>query len=124
MNELLLNIISVVVTSILIPVIVFLGNKLSAYLKNKIENEKLQKYVDQATNAVVLAVTSTAQTYVDALKKAGEFNEDTQKLAFNKAKDQALKLITVEGQKAIETLYGDFDEWLTAFIEATVKEIK
>lgn len=124
MNELLLNIISVVVTSILIPVIIFLGNKLSAYLKTKTENEKIQKYVDQAVNAVVLAVTSTAQTYVDALKKAGEFNEDAQKLAFNKAKDQALKLITVEGQKAIEALYGDFDEWLTAFIEATVKEIK
>ena len=124
MNELLLEIIYVVVTSILIPLIIYFGNKLTTYLKTKIENEKIKNYVEQATNAVVLAVTSTAQTYVDALKKAGEFTEDTHKLAFNKAKDQALKLITIEAQKAIEAVYGDFNDWLNALIETKVKEIK
>lgn len=124
MNDILMDIFYVVVTSIIIPLIIFGGKKLNEFLNTKIKNETLQKHVDQATNAVVLAVTSTMQTYVDALKKAGEFTEDAQKLAFNKAKDQALKLITVEGQKAIEAIYGDFNEWLTALIETKVNETK
>lgn len=124
MNEILLNIISVVVTSILIPLITYLGIRLSAYLKTKIENEKQHKYIDAAIDVVTIAVTTVMQTYVDNLKKNGSFTKEAQIEAFTKAKDAALKLITAEAKNAITAVYGDFDAWLDALIETKVKEIK
>lgn len=124
MNDLLLNIISVVVTSIIIPLITFLGIKLNNYLKTKVQNETLQKYLDAATKAVTLAVTTTTQTYVDNLKKSGNFTAEAQQEAFKRAKEKALTLITQDAKNALETLYGDFNEWLTLQIETTVKDIK
>lgn len=124
MNDILLNIISVVVTSIVIPLITYGGIKLNTYLKNKIENDKLEKYATQATDAVVLAVTSTMQTYVDSLKANGEFTQEAQKTAFERAKAVALSLITQEAQNALKTIYGDFNGWLNCQIETKVKEIK
>lgn len=124
MSEIIINIISVVVTSILIPLITYFGIKLNNFLKSKIENEKLKTYIDNGTEAVTLAVASIMQTYVDDIKKRGEFNKAAQKEAFNKAKDKALTLITQESKNALETIYGDFNEWLKAQIESKVKELK
>lgn len=124
MNDIVLNIISVVVTSVIIPLITYLGLKLSTYLKTKINNEKAKNYIEQATNAVTMAVTKTMQTYVDSLKASGNFNEEAQKAAYEKAKAQALALITKDAKNAVATLYGDFNEWLNAQIETQVKEIK
>lgn len=124
MNETLLNIISVLVTSVILPLIIYYGNKLKEFLKTKTSNEKLKLYLDQATNAVTLAVASTAQTYVDTLKKSGDFTQEAHKVAFDMAKEQALKLIKEDAKNAIEAIYGDFNEWLTALIETKVKEIK
>ena len=124
MNELLLNILSVVVTTIIIPLITFLGIKLNTYLKSKVQNEKMQNYLDAATKAVTLAVTTTMQTYVDNLKKSGNFTAEAQQEAFKRAKEKALTLITQDAKNALETLYGDFNEWLTLQIETTVKDIK
>lgn len=124
MNELLLNILSVVVTTIIIPLITFLGIKLNNFLKTKVQNEKMQKYLDAATKAVTLAVTTTTQTYVDNLKKSGNFTAEAQQEAFKRAKEKALTLITQDAKNALEALYGDFNEWLTLQIETTVKDLK
>lgn len=124
MNEILLNIISAVATFVITPLIAYLGIKLSNYLKTKTNNEKLQKYIDSATTAVTIAVSSIMQTYVDTLKKNGNFTEEAQKEAFENAKNKALTLITQDAKNAIATNYGDFDEWLNDLIETKVKEIK
>lgn len=124
MNELLLNILSVVITSIVMPLIIYLGKKLSAYLKTKTDNEKAQKLITDATNSVTLAVASTLQTYVDTLKKNGEFTKKAQNEAFKRAKETALKLIKDEAKNAITANFGDFNTWLVALIETKVKELK
>lgn len=124
MNEMLLNIISVVVTSILIPLITYLGLKLNTYLQTKIKNNEVSKSVDLATKAVTLAVSSIMQTYVDDLKKNNEFTPEAQKQAFLAAKEKALKLINEETKNAIGTVFGGFNEWLEAEIENKVKELK
>lgn len=124
MNEILLNIISVIVTCIVIPLISFLGVKLNTYLKSKIESEKLNKLLENAIDAVTLAVTTVMQTYVDSLKKSGNFTQEAQKEAFLRAKEAALKLITDEAKNAITANFGDFNTWLEALIETKVKELK
>lgn len=92
----------------------------TAEKSEKIENEKVRGYVNDAVKAVMTAVTSTFQTYVDSLKKQGKFDEKAQKIAFNTARDTALLLLTQDMRDAVTTLYGDFDTWLSKTIEQLV----
>jgi len=127
MKEILTTLVQVVV----IPAIPVLVAYLVKYLKakaeqttTKINNELIRTYLQEATDAVLQAVTYTAQTYVDTLKKQGKFDKEAQKTAFNTAKDIALKLLTDEAKQMIEDLYGDLMLWLETKIEQTVKEQK
>lgn len=127
MKEILTTLVQVVV----IPAIPVLVTYLVKYLKakaeqttTKINNELVRTYLQEATDAVLQAVTYTAQTYVDTLKKQGKFDKEAQKIAFNTAKDIALKLLTDEAKQMIEDLYGDLMLWLETKIEQTVNEQK
>ena len=127
MKEILTTLVQVVV----IPAIPILVTYLVKYLKakaeqttTKINNELIRTYIQEATDAVLQAVTYTAQTYVDSLKKQGKFDEEAQKIAFNTAKNIALQLLTTEAKQMIEDLYGDLMLWLETKIEQTVKEQK
>lgn len=124
MNEILINIISVIVTAVIIPVITLVGGKLVSWLNAKINNEKANAMLTAATNAVVNAVRSVLQTYVDTLKANGKFDESSQKIALIKAKKLALESMNEEVQKYIGTTYGNIDTWITTMIEATLNAIK
>lgn len=127
MKEILTTLIQVVV----IPAIPVLVTYLVKYLKakadqttTKIDNELIRTYIQEATDAVLQAVTYTTQTYVDSLKKQGKFDKEAQQTAFNTAKNIALQLLTAEAKQMIEDLYGDLMLWLETKIEQTVKEQK
>ena len=127
MKEILTTLVQVVV----IPAIPVLVTYLVKYLKakteqttTKINNELVRTYLQEATDAVLQAVTYTAQTYVDTLKKQGKFDKEAQQKAFNTAKNIALQLLTTEAKQMIEDLYGDLMLWLETKIEQTVKEQK
>lgn len=124
MNEILLNVLSVVVTAIVIPLITFLGYKLTQFLNSKIDDEKTKKLLNQANEIVLNAVRSVFQTYVEALKKEGSFNKDAQIVALNKAKDIALTQMTDEVKNYLVTTYGSLDSWLDTNIEATINILK
>lgn len=124
MNEMLINIISVLVTAVVIPVISLLGAKLMSWLSTKIKNEKANKMIKTATEIVVSAVKTVFQTYVDALKKEGKFDKESQILALTKAKDIALSQMTEDVKEFIQTNYGELDLWLTIQIEATINTLK
>ncbi len=124
MNDIILNIISVVVTAIIIPLITMLGGKLISWINSKIKNEKAAGLLTQATEAVINAVRSVFQTYVEQLKKAGTFDEQKQKTALLKAKDLALSQMTAEVKNYIQYNYGDLQQWLTTSIEATINKLK
>ncbi|MGI6497985.1 MAG: hypothetical protein ACOX0U_04070 [Oscillospiraceae bacterium] len=116
---------------VIIPAIPVLVTYLVKFLKAKadqatvkIDNELIKIYLNEATDAVLQAVTYTAQTYVDSLKKQGKFDKEAQEQAFNTAKDVALKLLTEEAKRMITDLYGDLTVWLDTKIEQTVNEQK
>ena len=127
MKELLITLIQVVI----IPAIPVLVTYLVKFLKakaeqttTKIDNETVRTYLQEATDAVLQAVTYTTQTYVESLKKQGKFDKDAQTQAFNTAKSVALKLLTEEAKQMITDLYGDLTVWLDTKIEQTVNEQK
>ena len=124
MNEILLNVLSIIVTAVIIPVISFLGFKLSSFLSEKIKDEKAAAFLKRACEIVLNAVRSVFQTYVESLKNSGNFNQDAQAIAFNKAKAIILNQMTQELKTFIVTNYGDLDEWIRNQIEASINLLK
>lgn len=113
MDNLLLKIITVIVTAIILPLISFLGIRLTTFLNNKIKDEKGRALLTKAIDIVTNAVRSVFQTYVEALKNEGKFDKESQSIALNKAKE----IITIEFSEDIKTFisdnYGDLTEWIT-----------
>ena len=124
MNEILLNVLSIIVTAVIIPVISFLGFKLSSFLSERIKDEKAAAFLKRACEIVLNAVRSVFQTYVESLKNSGNFNQDAQAIAFNKAKAIILNQMTQELKTFIITNYGDLDEWIKNQIEASINLLK
>lgn len=124
MNDVLLNILSVVVTAVILPLISYAGTRLISYLNSKIKDENARIHLTTATDIVVNAVRSVFQTYVDSLKASGNFDKEAQLTALTKAKDIALEQMTDEVKNFITKNYGSVDAWLTTNIESTINLIK
>lgn len=124
MNKILINIISVVVTSIVLPLLSIAGAKLVQLINSKINNNKAANFLSTATTIIINAVRSVFQTYVEALKKEDKFDEASQKLALLKARDIALNQMTDDVKNYITSTYGDLDTWINTNIEATINILK
>ena len=101
------------------------------YLRRKSEqiiaqtdNMTIKAFLVEATDAVSTAVTYTSQTFVDALKKEGNFNKDKQQEALKKSLDKAISLLSESAKNALTDIYGDLEAYLTSKIEAEVRSQK
>ena len=124
MNDILINVISAVVTTVLLPLITWAGTKLIQYIGTKVKNEKAAAFLTTATTIVLNAVRSVFQTYVESLKASGSFNAEAQKTALSKAKDIALSQLGDDVKEYISSIYGNLDGWLTNQIESTINLLK
>lgn len=124
MNQILLNILAAVTTCIILPLISFLGIKLSQWLSTKIKDEKAKALFTKATEIVANAVRTTFQTYVESLKNSGSFGKDEQLIALNKAKDIITSELTEELKTFISENYGDLQAWISNQIEASIYKLK
>lgn len=124
MNEIILNIISVVVTAVILPLISYAGARLIAWLNAKIKDENAKQQLTVATDIVMNAVRSVFQTYVETLKKNGTFDKESQKVALIKAKDDVLAQMSDEIKDYITKNYGDLETWITTQIESTINILK
>ena len=123
-ENIILTVISTVVTAVIIPLITMAGNKLIAWLGAKTHNEKAATYMATATTIVLNAVKTILQTYVDSLKKSGSFNAEAQQEAKKRCREIVLTQITPEVKEYIQSTFGNFDSWLDTQIEANVKNLK
>lgn len=101
------------------------------YLRRKSEqiiaqtdNMTIKAFLVEATDAVSTAVTYTSQTFVDALKKEGQFDKDRQQEALKKSLDKAISLLSESAKNALTDIYGDLEAYLTSKIEAEVRSQK
>lgn len=124
MNEIILNIISVAVTAVVVPLISLLGTKLIQWLSAKVKDEKAASLLSRAAQIVTDAVKSVFQSYVDSLKKSGSFDSEAQKKALESAKDIVKSQLAGELADYIEKSYGDLDVWVTTQIESTIDTLK
>lgn len=124
MNDILINVISAVVTTVLLPLITWAGTKLIQYIGTKVKNEKAAALLTTATTIVLNAVRSVFQTYVESLKASGKFDSAAQVEALKKAKDIALSQLGDDVKEYVTSTYGNLDGWLTNQIESTINLLK
>lgn len=106
-----------VVLTVVVPVV-------AVYLRQLIMTKINGTKYERAVEAVLDAVEYVQQTFVDSLKKSGNFDTEAQQLAFERAKDAAIERMDEGTKKLIDKLYGGLDAWLKVQIEASVRGIK
>ena len=124
MDDIFINILSCIVTVIILPLITLLGSKLIKWISKKIDDENVEKNLIKATNIILDAVKYVLQTYVDNLKKEGKFTKDAQLIAFNKAKEIVLSQFNEEIKNYLKDNFGDIDSWIDVQIEASINNLK
>lgn len=95
------------------------------YLINKfIKNDEARKIAISLNSLVQNSVLEVYQTFVEALKKDGMFNSESQKQAL----DKALELIKANMPNNIktwlETNYSDIEAYLKSLIESQIGLLK
>lgn len=127
MKEILLNVVLAVIAAA-VPVLTAHAISYIKKAKDKAiastESTKVQGYITEISEAVASAVAATSQTYVDALKKAGEFNKEAQDKAANKALSACLASISPAAIDYIKGAYKDLSAYLATKIEAEVRKQK
>ena len=73
---------------------------------------------------IAKCVSATNQTYVDALKKAGSFDAEAQKHAFEMTLNAVMNVLGKDAIEYLTAIYGDLTGYLTTLIEAEVKAQK
>ena len=97
----------------------------ATYLVNKyVKDNKLKILLSSLNTLVQNSVLEVYQTYVEALKKAGSFDAEAQKLAL----ERCLALIKANMPKELETWlksnYSDIESYLKSLIEAQIGLLK
>lgn len=98
--------------------------KITDQLAAQTENETIDRILAEIADMVRDAVAATSQTYVDALKAAGNFGEEAQRQALRLALAACLGSLSQSAKDFIQENFGDAETYLTGRIEAEVKRQK
>lgn len=102
-------------------IIVFVIPYLASLAKEKLHNDKVNKYIDKAQDVIIQCVDYVNQTYVDALKKEGKFDKNAQETAFYNCKERVMYLLNENTKQAIIEVFGDLEFWADSMIETAVR---
>ena len=115
----------------IVPLLAVLTGYLVQWIKAKTveateKNQKdvFDKYITMLGETIAKCVSATNQTYVDALKKAGSFDAEAQKHAFEMTLSAVMNVLGKDAIEYLTAIYGDLTNYLTTLIEAEVKAQK
>ena len=92
----------------------------SAEITEKTDNAIIDKYTVMLADTISACVLATNQTYVEALKKQGNFDSEAQKIAFNMTLDAVMNILSDDAKKYLTEAFGDLNAYITSQIEASV----
>ncbi len=124
MNEILINILSVIIIAVVLPLISLDGTQLIKLINSKIKNDTTVKLLTEATTVVTNAVRCVFQTYVESLKSEGKFDEQSQEIAIKKAGDITLSQLSEDAKEYIKNNFGNINDWVNTQIEASINILK
>ena len=96
----------------------------SAETAARTENELAQKYIKMIEKTITDVIIATNQTYTNSLKEQGKFDEEAQKIAFQKSFDAIMAILSDDAKEYIISTTGDINIYLTQMIEAEVNKNK
>lgn len=96
----------------------------TAEATEKNQKDVFDKYIAMLGETIAKCVSATNQTYVDALKKAGSFDAEAQKHAFEMTLTAVMNVLGKDAIEYLTAIYGDLTGYLTTLIEAEVKAQK
>lgn len=108
--ETLLNAVIVIAITGVVPAVV-------QYVREKISGSK----IEEAVGIILDAVDQTNQTFADALRESGTFDEEKQKEALQMSLTAALSMMNDSMIKYLEKEFNDVEAWIVAKIEAACK---
>lgn len=88
------------------------------------EQEKINYWIDEGQRIITDAVKYVSQTYVDSLKKAGEFTKEAQVEAKEKCIERIKSLLSTEGRAYLTKIYKNLDVYIDTKLEAAVGDNK
>jgi hypothetical protein len=104
--------------------LVSLINTKKKAIEETLESEKAKEYLNLLNDTITSCVLTTTQTYVQALKEAGTFDAEAQKIAFNKTYTAVMAILTEDAKEYLGYALGDLEVYVTNKIEATVTQVK
>ena len=118
------EIITMIVSAVLVPLITWGVLIVRNYLLRRIKTEQAQTILMQATDAANKAVAVVAQTYVDGIKGTEGWDETAQRNAANMALARARSLLGQEGTTLLYEVTGSVHTYLQSAIEQAVRDSK
>lgn len=94
----------------------------SAETAARTENETAQKYIKMIEKTITDCIIATNQTYTNSLKEQGKFDEEAQKIAFEKSFNAIMAILSEDAKNYIVATTGDINVYLTQKIEAEVSK--
>lgn len=121
--SILLQIFEVVIIPILGVLTTYLVKLINAKISEiseKRNSEIEKKYLNMLNETITECVLATTQTYVDTLKKEGNFDVEAQKAAFNQTYEAVVSILSKDAKEYFESAVGDFELFITKKIEMEV----
>lgn len=112
----------------IVPILSVLVTALVKFIQQKIDEAKKKsdsdltvKYLEMLETTILDCLQSTNQTYVDALKEEGLFDEEAQKEALQRTKDAVWGILSEDAITYLTAFIGDLDSFIEHKIEANIK---
>lgn len=96
----------------------------TTWINTKIKNEKFAHFMSTTFEITANAVKEVYQTYVDAIKKEGKFDEEAQKKALEMCLNKIKSQLAPELLDFIGKNFGDVTDYLKSLIESYIYSLK
>lgn len=124
MSQELMNIVLSALGIIVTGLATFAVTKLTAFLNEKIKNQKFNNLVQAVFDIILKCVQEVNQTYVEELKNKNIFDKEAQKNALDMCLKKVKSQLSADTLKLLAEYFGDIDSYLTTVIESTVNTLK
>ena len=115
-----MQIISVIWSVVLLPIITYVGTQIASYVKSK----QIDKYTDILYQNVVDAVKDVYETTVKDIKGGNAWTKEKQNEVKELAKTKAIHALTTSAYQILKTANDDFDDYLDSLIGTALYDLK
>lgn len=122
---------AIIITAFVVPILKNISKYVTTFIQSKIEVlqenikiEKVNDYIDKAEDIIYSSVDAVAQSFVDVLKKEGNFDDDAKEEALTLAKERVQKQLSSDCMLYLEEAFDDLDSWIETKIETYVRGSK